>query len=238
MSIKSAAASASAAHSELWKSAARAAVNYAKHGWPVIPGSYWNGSMYKMPWSNQSASGLRPVWRWHRASSDPAIVRVWWSAGNEPPPSVFLRAGLAFDVLSVCDRMAARIVQSSTFRSRPTPVMVHSDTRRMFFLTTLGEIPADGFPGAPGDVVLVRSGTLFPAPPSRIHDDAVVEWIVRPAQTKWRLVTFVEFHSLIHLAVQDLLTPASQEAEGVTAAKTHCLSFAIQGHSLQECHYE
>src|SRR5690606_14411355 len=138
---------------------AKAAMEYARRGWPVLPGSAWNGRRF-VAGSGMITRGLRPTVPRTFASSDPLQVSRWWGSDQEREPSVLLGVGGAFDVVSVDADAAAELLFTRAFQSDGGPVMFQPHVRKaQCFLT----------PGATRQLKTVAAPAIRPWPPgSRI----------------------------------------------------------------------
>ncbi|MGH3569370.1 MAG: bifunctional DNA primase/polymerase [Pseudonocardia sp.] len=114
------------------------ALSYAEHGWPVLPGSAWNGRRYQVPGSpTRHTDGIRPTEPRNYATTDPDMISGWWSPrGDRLFPTVLLRSGLAFDVFSVEREIAATAIRDVRFRSSAGPVIFRPDQGRAYFMVT------------------------------------------------------------------------------------------------------
>lgn len=166
---------------------AHAAIRFAERGWPVLPGSVFDGRRYVVAASYRPTSGLRPVLPRDQASTDMHTVAQWWKVTTALVPSVLLRTGQAFDAVAVPRMLAVEIVQTMAFRDAPGPVILRPDEGRAYFLVRPGQSvsPPDG--ARPTVVEAVRSGAWLAAPPTRTAV-GVVSWLASPRFVGWRPV--------------------------------------------------
>lgn len=164
-----------------------AALEYAEHGWPVLPGSAWNGRRYQVPGTNKTTDGVRPTVPRNYATTHAGTITGWWSADDKLVPTVLLRSGLAFDVLSVARSLAEIALQHPAFHNNAGPVVFRPDQGRAYFIVTPGEIPPSGFGGEPGEITLLESGSWILVPPARTGPGVNVVWRVMPKSIEWKV---------------------------------------------------
>lgn len=150
----------------------RAAHHFADHGWPVIPGGYFNGERMACDratcWAT-SCHPLLPDWERNTASGD------WW---QDKPHSVLLPTGRAFDAIDVPFLVGSAVGQTSG------PVIITPAGRWIFLVQTgtpLRPVLADR-----PDVVLHALGSWIPAPPT-VLPEGKVRWHITPHQAEWQL---------------------------------------------------
>ncbi|MGH3467078.1 MAG: bifunctional DNA primase/polymerase [Thermocrispum sp.] len=161
-----------------------AALRYAERGWPVLPGSVFDGRRYVVAATDRVTDGLRPVLPRDQASTAMRTVAQWWTVITPLVPSVLLRTGSAFDSVSVSRELAVEAVQTMAFRAEPGPVILRPDQGRAYFLVGLGEsvLPPEG--ARPTVVEPVPPGAWLAAPPTRTTVGQVV-WLVAPRVAGW-----------------------------------------------------
>ncbi|WP_025360181.1 bifunctional DNA primase/polymerase [Kutzneria albida] len=161
----------------------RAALDYAAHGWPVVPAAHFDGRRYVCVQVDCEEDGPHPVWRlWQdRASTDPATVSSWYRLFSF---AVALATGVVFDVLELPESAAIRVQAALTEAGHTTPVAVWRERECRLFWTRPGLDPAAvTVPGA-----RVRgAGNWVPAPPTPTRRGAV-QWAVSPEQAEWQPV--------------------------------------------------
>lgn len=152
----------------------RAAVRFADHGWPVTPGSYFNGERMACDRATCWATSCHPVLPdWDRS---PEIqIGQWW---RERPHSVLLPTGLLFDVIEVPQLLGVKV------RGVAAPIAVLPGARWMYFVRS-------GLALRPElehrfDIVRHAAGSWVPAPPTFLPDGPV-RWQLSPSQVGWNL---------------------------------------------------
>lgn len=161
-----------------------AAIRYAEHGWPVLPGTVFDGRRYAVPGTGQATDGLRPLLPRDAASTDVRTLAQWWRVTTSLVPSVLVRTGRMFDAVTVSRDLAVEAVQTTVFRDAPGPVILRPDQGRAYFLVGLGEslVPPEG--ARPTVVERVRSGAWLAAPPTRTAVGGV-SWLASPQGAGW-----------------------------------------------------
>jgi hypothetical protein len=156
----------------------RAALRFADHGWPVVPGAYLTLDRYACGPLCPTVACHPAVDSWEKAAStDPTDVDIWW---ERMPYSVLLATGHAFDVIEVPTRIGLPASRAAVLG----PVAVAPAGRWMFLVE-----PGDGLLPALAeqtDVVQHSGGSWIPAPPTRTLDGRI-RWEIPPAVTEWRL---------------------------------------------------
>lgn len=180
----------------------RAALRFAEHGWPVLPGAYLAGPRTARRF-DCGAPGCRTIachpavapWE-PAASTERSTIEDWWA---HEPYTVLLATGFAFDVLEVPARLAA-----SVRRAAGGPVAVVADQRWMF-LVRPGDTLVPELARQP-DVVLHGVGSWVPAPPSATLAGRV-RWETTPGTCDWRPADTY--------AVQDLMAGDLRRSPGI-----------------------
>lgn len=165
---------------DFWQRAVlrRAALRYADHGWPVVPGAALTGDRYVCGPLCPTVACHPAIEAWERlASVTESTVDCWWQTR---PYSVLLATGRSFDVLEV----PARLGESAARLHRPGPVAVTPDGRWMFFVRP-GESLRPELAVRPG-VILHGRRSWIPAPPTRTPEGRV-RWKVGPDHSSWQL---------------------------------------------------
>lgn len=163
---------------------ASVAVRFAERGWPVLPGSTFDGRRYVEASTYRVASGLRPVLPRDQASTDAGTVARWWRVKTALLPSVLLRTGQAFDAVVVSRDLALETVQTSVFRDAPGPVILRPDQGRAYFLIGRGESVLPPVGARPTVVEPIEPGAWIAAPPTRTAVGGV-SWLVSPRSAGW-----------------------------------------------------
>lgn len=161
-----------------------AAIRYAERGWPVPPGSVFEGRRYVVASTYRNTDGLRPVLPRDQASADMRTVAQWWRVKSPLVPSVLLRTGHAFDAVAVSRELAVEAVQTTAFQDTPGPVILRPDQGRAYFLIGLGESVPSPASARPTVIEQVRPGTWIAAPPTRTAVGAV-SWLASPRYAGW-----------------------------------------------------
>jgi hypothetical protein len=156
----------------------RAALRYAGHGWPVVPGAVRSGGRYRCG-SGCPTVGCHPDWpEWEpTATTDPDWVEALWALR---PRAVLLATGHAFDVLEVPAFLGATVARGPG----RGPVAVTGAGRWMFLVRPAGALRRELAERA--DVVLHGRGSWIPAPPTQTAEGRV-RWLVDPEEVHWRL---------------------------------------------------
>jgi hypothetical protein len=174
--------------SESWSVAARAvqqaAVKYAQHGWPVLPGSAWNGRRFVVPGTLKITDGVRPSVARNLATTDVTVVARWWNADTRMEPSVLVRSGQAFNLVSVAFDLAQRVMSLMEAAGQTAPVLYQPDLGRACFFVRCEPLLTGAF-GRPGQVVAVAPGDWVGVPPTRTGNSAHIRWWSTPELAAW-----------------------------------------------------
>lgn len=179
----------------------QAALDYAAHGWPVVPAAFFDGARYACVQADCVEDGPHPVWRlWQgRASTDPDVVASWYRLFSF---AVALPTGGVFDVVEIPEPAAARVQSALAGRGTPTPVAVWRERGvRLFWVR----------PGLPADERLAKlnarirgEGGWVPAPPTPTRRGPM-QWSLPPEQVDWAILSHGDFGA----AFGELLAPPS-----------------------------
>jgi hypothetical protein len=167
-------------HVDLWQRYAmrRAALRYAHHGWPVLPGAPLVGKRYVCGPLCPTVGPHPSIEEWERrASWQVADVERWWASVAN---SVLLATGRVFDVIDVPGKLGRSAARAASIG----PVAVTPSDRWMFFVKP-GDALRPDLSSRP-DLVLHGNGSWIPAPPTRTPDGRV-RWEIHPIVTGWRL---------------------------------------------------
>jgi hypothetical protein len=166
-----------------------AAVEYAGHGWPVVPVSYFDGHSYVCVQADCYQETLHPVWRlWHdRASADPKMVAAWFRLLTL---SLGVRTGVVFDVVSLPETTATRLQAALAERRTLTPVAVWRERGQRLFWVERG-LPWRPVLGRLDARVSARDGWV-PVPPTPTRHGPV-QWAVEPDRADWGFVRHHDF---------------------------------------------
>lgn len=149
-----------------------AARRFGDHGWPVTPGSFFNGERMACDratcWAT-SCHPLLPDWTSNTDSSD------WW---NERPHAVLLTTGNVFDVIEVPGLLGAKV--TGVFG----PIALLPTRRWMFFVRSGSTLR----PELEHRLDIVHHGvdSWVPAPPTLLAEGSV-RWHLSPQQAGWNL---------------------------------------------------
>lgn len=159
----------------------RAALQYARHGWPVVPGAYRSGTRFRCDRAGCPTSGCHPAYEdWPRAASCEVVnVLGWWARRDH---SVLLATGVGCDVIEAPAWAGEAVVQ--TLGEHAGPVAITPTGSWLFFVRP-GEGLRPELAERP-DVVRHTSGSWVPAPPTRFPEGRT-RWRVSPPAVEWRL---------------------------------------------------
>ena len=151
-----------------------AAVEYARHGWYVVPlhGVNDDGTCTCYLGAECDSPGKHPLYRdWpERASNDPEQVSEWWAAFNGSPRNVGIVCGKSnLVVIDIDDADGERRLKQIEEQLPPCPQV---RTRRGRHLYLSGQVQAAKLAGLD-----VKAGNGFVvAPPSMRMDGGRYEW--------------------------------------------------------------
>jgi hypothetical protein len=194
----------------------RAALGYAANGWPVLPGSTWNGKRFVVPGTTKTTEGLRPTVPRNYATLNVETITSWWAAYDTLVPSVLIRSGGVFQLIKTPINLGRLVAQSKIFKQNAGPVILRPDISCAFFLVQSDPRLFSGFNIGNDDVVVMESGSYAAAPPTRVHGHRV-SWLVAPNATKWLPAPFDSIRQALTVAVQQVepLTQARPYVRGV-----------------------
>ena len=160
----------------------RAAVEFARRGWPVRPGTYpaecgttWLGRL--------GAWRLEPLAEYacRTAFVDPTQALGIWATA---PYSILIECGGLLDAVEVSARHGRRAL--SVLRgTRSLGPVVRTPLGRWQFLIRPNR-PLRPELAAATDITLITAGSWLPLPPT-CHDCAPVRWCTTPEAVGWRL---------------------------------------------------
>jgi hypothetical protein len=158
------------------------AFELADHGWPVLPGNYWQVDRW-LGADGAEAPGLAPIEGdgLARATREPEEVDAWWS---ERPYSVLLATGSAVDAIEVSALVGRRVCAMLRETDLVVPVAA-TPTGRWWFAVCAGEALRPEL-ASRTDVLLHGRGDWVAAPPSE-GPQGVVHWRVPPTACGWQL---------------------------------------------------
>lgn len=172
---------------ETWRDAFRTelraeAIGLAWHGWPVVPGTYPDGSR----WIGRSGApqhGPTPLhddWQ-ELAGAAPKEVASLWTGS---PFSLLLATGIALDVLEVSADLGRYTATELRAIGLVAPIAATPDGRWLFPVVTGDPLCAE-LERHP-EVELHGRGSWVPLPPSPfVH--GVVHWRVKPEVSGWHV---------------------------------------------------
>lgn len=151
-----------------------AAGRFADHGWPVTPGSYFNGERMACDRSTCWATSCHPVLPDWDSNSEVDFGQ-WW---RDRPHAVLLPTGRLFDAIEVPSLLGVKV------RGVAAPIAVMPDARWLFLVRS-------GVPLRPElehrfDIVRHAAGSWIPAPPT-VLPEGQVRWQLSPHQLGWEL---------------------------------------------------
>jgi len=172
---------------ETWRDAFRTelraeAIGLAWHGWPVLPGTYPEGSRWVgRPGTPQDGPiPLHDDWL-ELAGNDPKKVASLWTGR---PYSLLLATGFTLDALDVPAELGRRIATELRAIGLVAPIAATPAGRWLFPVMTGGPLGSE-LNGHP-EVVLHGRGSWVPLPPSPfVH--GVVHWRVKPEVAGWHV---------------------------------------------------
>jgi hypothetical protein len=161
------------------------ALELVDHGWPVLPGTYWQSNRWAGS-QDGGDTGPLPVREvvgngGPAATRDSADVSRWWA---DRPYSVLLATGTACDVIEVSALVGRRVCALLRQASLVVPVAA-TPTGRWWFAVQPGEALRPELATRP-ELVLYGRGACVPAPPSE-GPQGIVHWRVAPSACGWRL---------------------------------------------------
>lgn len=170
------------------------ALEYARLGWPVIPGAVWHEGRFVDPNNGRSAESiaLRPI---ASATTEPALIKSWWPESGPHVPTVLGVVGHGLGVVSVYESLVDQIVDHRWFVARPTPVLGIPGMPLAYFIVR----PPVPLMLALDDVRVLADGTTLPLPPATLGHTAAT-WLVSPTDTGNVVLPGDEFADLIAAA--------------------------------------
>lgn len=162
----------------------RAACGYATNGWPVLPGSAWNGFRFVVPGTMKVTEGIRPFVPRNYATLNVETIMSWWNVTGSIWPSPLIRSGDAFQLLSTTVDIGENVLADSYFDEHAGPVILRPDIGRVFFLVRPNPEFSDGF-RATKDTELMASGAWTAAPPTQTNGHRV-RWLITPGDADWQ----------------------------------------------------
>lgn len=154
-----------------------------KRGGPCFRDPPTTGNASSSPVRGRSPPACVRSWR-GIATTDPVQAARYWATANERLlPTVLLRSGTAFRLVSVAGNLAQWALRTEMWESQPGPVLYRGDLARAYFLVDKRELSVSGH--HPDEVVAMTPGDWTAAPPSRIRGVNVIWWVA-PEAVDWR----------------------------------------------------
>jgi hypothetical protein len=194
---------------DAWRDAFRTelraeAINFAHHGWPVVPGSYPCGAHWVgMPSSRRTGAGehgsvpVHPDWT-QLAGCGPERVAALWSGH---PFSVLLATGMGVDALDLPAELGRTTAIGLRVAGLPVPI-ASTPTGRWLFPVLGGGALHHELAEHP-DVTLHAQGGWIPLPPSPCLL-GVIHWRVKPAMCGWELPRLTEVTDTVLAALHEV----------------------------------
>jgi hypothetical protein len=194
---------------DTWRDAFRTelraeAIGFARHGWPVVPGSYPRGSHWVgMPSSLRTGAGQHGAVPVHSgwgqlAGCGPERVAELWSGH---PFSVLLATGMGLDALDLPAELGRATAIGLRVAGVPVPIAA-TPTGRWLFPVVGGSALHRELAEHP-DVVVHAHGGWVPLPPSPCLP-GVVHWRVKPAMCGWELPRLDEVTDAVLAALDEV----------------------------------
>lgn len=200
---------------DTWRDAFRTelraeAINFASHGWPVIPGSYprgtnWVGmaSALRNGSRRNGSVPVHPNWA-ELAGCGPRRVAELWSGH---PYSILLATGMGLDALDLPAELGRATAIGLRVAGLPVPIVATPDGRWLLPVIGGGALhrELDEHP----QVVLHAEDDWVPLPPSPCLP-GVVHWRVKPAVCNWELPRLDEVTDAVLAAIdgtRQMVTP-------------------------------
>jgi hypothetical protein len=158
------------------------ALELVDHGWPVLPGRYWQSDRW-VGAEGSPAEELAPI---ETDGLGPAVrdvdqVEQWWA---DRPYSVLVVTGSVVDAIEVSALVGRRVCALLRENDLVAPVAATA-TGRWWFAVKPGEALRPELASRP-DVMLHSRGGWVAAPPSE-GPQGVVHWRVAPSACEWDL---------------------------------------------------
>jgi hypothetical protein len=151
-----------------------AAGRFADHGWPITPGSYFNGERMACDRATCWATSCHPVLPdWDRTTN--VRIGIWW---RERAHSVLLPTGRIFDAIEVPELLGTKV------RGIAAPIAVMPGGRWLFLVRSGLNLRPELKHRT--DIVAHGAGSWIPAPPT-VLPQGQVRWLLSPRQLGWAL---------------------------------------------------
>ncbi len=148
------------------KSMRGAALDYAAHGWPVVPGRL------------NKDSRLEPIGR-ARPTTKVSTINRWWQSSNYP---ILLKVGIFFEAIEVQSAWITKISTLLTRAHESTPILTIEENRSLVFCKSPIEVRSDIQNHS--EVVVQPKDSYIMAPPSVVRG---IYWAIGPSECDWHL---------------------------------------------------
>ncbi|MDT8910923.1 hypothetical protein [Amycolatopsis sp. PS_44_ISF1] len=157
-----------------------AAIEYARNGWSVIPGSVWDGHAYTLGTTPTKTDGLVPSMVSQRSYRNAREVHSWW---NVAPYSILSRVAEDFDVIQIPAGLLATSIEFARQSIIKSPVVIGPFGARI--LVSRG---AELLPGLWNDlgIDIMPPGVFIPLPPTTIRAGST-RWLREPSELNYQL---------------------------------------------------
>lgn len=157
------------------------AVELARRGWPVLPGTYQLAA-HGVWLGKTGAVGLEPAADvWQLATTDPYMAMDWWT---RRPYSILLACGTQVNVVEVPAEHGQHTM-SHLWRAERGPVATTPFGSWLFFVRSDDE-PLRTDLAARVHAQVHTSGTWLPLPPT-VREGVAYRWLVAPSSVGWAL---------------------------------------------------
>ena len=180
------------------------AINFADHGWPVVPGSYPHGDhRAAIPCAQHTSAGahgfvpIHPNWK-QLAGCGPERVAQLWSGH---PFSVLLATGMGIDALDLPAELGRATAIGLRVAGVRVPIAATPTGRWLFPVIGAGALHFEL--AEHPDVVLHAQGGWVPLPPSPCLP-GVVHWRIKPGMCSWELPRLDEVTDAVLAALDEV----------------------------------
>jgi hypothetical protein len=194
---------------DTWRDAFRTelraeAIGFARHGWPVVPGSYprgsdWVGTHCSLRTDTGYHTAIPVHANWAQlAGCGPERVAELWSSH---PFSVLLATGMGIDALDLPAELGRATAIGLRVAGIPVPIATTPTGRWLFPVIGAGAVH---FALAEhSDVLLHAQGGWVPLPPSPCLP-GVVHWRIKPEMCGWELPRLDEMTDAVLAALDEV----------------------------------
>jgi hypothetical protein len=180
------------------------AIGFARHGWPVVPGSYPHGSHWvgthsslRTDTGHHAAIPVHANWA-QLAGCGPERVAELWSGH---PFSVLLATGMGIDALDLPAELGRATAIGLRVAGIPVPIAATPTGRWLFPVIGAGALHF-ALAEHP-DIVLHAQGGWVPLPPSPCLP-GVVHWRIKPEMCSWELPRLDEVTDAVLAALDEV----------------------------------